>query len=225
MAQARYRYGKVECALGAIFDLDAKTQAGPLRGRLKLFRRLGLPGNPGTGTRVDYNIEQAAQWFLALLMSDAGVPPSVAVNAIKKYWKPDIASWVEMACEPGSLVYLFVLPRPMSGTWVTWQTGARLDWIGILDPRSGIEIVNSPKHMPLGSAPSDTPVVTAAAESFGSRAPGNHRRRGRGRRCGYCGLHRHCGREPYTAAGQSRGQMAAHPRFLGRYGQAQSGAR
>ena len=74
----RYRYGEVERALAANF----KTQAGLLAGRIKLFRRLGLPGNPGSGARIDYSFEHAAQWLMALRMTDAGVPPAVAVSAI-----------------------------------------------------------------------------------------------------------------------------------------------
>ena len=67
-----------------------------------------------------------------------------------------MAGWIEKAGQPDSPVFLFVMPKPMSGTWETWRTGARLDWIGILD-RSGIEIVNSPKYVP--------PSAATAAES------------------------------------------------------------
>ena len=92
----RYSYGVVEGALAAVFGIDAKTQRGALRARLKHIQRLGLPGTAaGKGARVSYSLEQAFQWLIALLLSEIGIDPIVIVKTIKKHWKSGLARSVK----------------------------------------------------------------------------------------------------------------------------------
>jgi hypothetical protein len=123
-----FSYGAVEKALGAVFDANAKTQQGALRGRLKHLQRLGLPGTvAGKGTRIQYSAEQACQWLLALLMSDAGIDPKVSVKLIHKFWAKYLKSIVLKATDheamfgyaplPANPVFLTLRPRLMSGDW------------------------------------------------------------------------------------------------------------
>src|SRR5262245_55172679 len=82
-----YRYGPLEVALGAALGVGTAVAQGAMRGRLKRFGTLGLPGgNPGKGTRRLYSQEQAMQLLIALLMADAGLDPVVIVPAIMNTW-------------------------------------------------------------------------------------------------------------------------------------------
>jgi hypothetical protein len=119
---ARYAYGSVEQALADLFGADAATKTGALRGRLKHLQRLGLPGiEAGKGARISYTKSQVAQWVYALLMSEAGIDPTVSVDLIKKYWTAYIERWTERATDDearnGNPVFLTLRPRLMSGDW------------------------------------------------------------------------------------------------------------
>jgi hypothetical protein len=111
------RYGDVERALLRIFRIDER-QRGFLRGRLKHFSRLGLPGlEPGKGKKITYTRELVSQWLVALLLAEVGLDPVIIVQAIKSNWK-NLAPMVVKATEPRaqreSRVFLVVKPRLMS---------------------------------------------------------------------------------------------------------------
>ena len=111
-----------------MFGADSKIQQGALRGRLKHLQRLGLPGvEAGKGARITYSVTQANQWLVALLMSDAGIAPNVAVEAIQKHWETFLAMWVRKATDaealegkddlPPNPIFLKLHPRLMSENW------------------------------------------------------------------------------------------------------------
>jgi hypothetical protein len=120
---ARYSYGVVEGALAAVFGVDAKTQRGALRARLKHIQRLGLPGTAaGKGARISYSLEQASQWLIALLLSEIGIDPVVIVKTLQKNWGSSLARRVQEAADAGALsskpILLSIRPRSMSGAWI-----------------------------------------------------------------------------------------------------------
>lgn len=104
--------------MGAVFGVDGVTQQSALRGRIKHLQRLGLPGlNPGKGARLDYSVEQASQWLLVLLLSEAGVEPVLGVKLVRDSW-PKYLSWFKRAQDlakvqtnAGSHVFLTVRPH------------------------------------------------------------------------------------------------------------------
>jgi hypothetical protein len=128
LEEPRHRYGAVEAALAAVFGADAAGQAGVLRGRLKHFQKLGLPGlKVGKGARVRYSDEHAAQWLIALFLNDLGVEPKTIVGLFENYWQPDLVVWVVFATDkeatnkdrPNPVLLAF---RPQS-LWRRWQWG------------------------------------------------------------------------------------------------------
>jgi hypothetical protein len=119
---ARYAYGAVEQALADLFGADAATKIGALRGRLKHLQRLGLPGiEAGKGSRISYTKSQVDRWMYALLMSEAGIDPTVSVGVIKQYWTTMIERQTAKAtsgeARNGNPVFLTLRPRLMSGDW------------------------------------------------------------------------------------------------------------
>ena len=131
-----YGYGAVESALAAVFGADPEVQETTLRARLKHFGRLGLPGGRGgKGTRMQYSLEQATQWLVALLMSDLGIDPVIIVKTIQEYWDLKLAKWVRQATDAealsGNPVLLTVRPRSMSGSWLDKMSSSfrTLPWI------------------------------------------------------------------------------------------------
>jgi hypothetical protein len=128
LVEPRHSYGAVEGALAAVFGADAAGQAGVLRGRLKHFQKLGLPGlKVGKGARVRYSDEQAAQWLIALFLNDLGVEPKTIVVLFEKYWAARLVDWVMRATDkeatnkdrPNPVLLAF---RPQS-LWRRWQWG------------------------------------------------------------------------------------------------------
>jgi hypothetical protein len=128
----RYPYGKIERALITFFGLDA-DRSGPLRGRLKHLSQLGLGVRAGKGARVQYSLEQACQWLMALLLAELGIAPTVIVTLIEDHWKV-IARPVWRAQHEASKdnhQYLAIRPRLMSGPWLGKDHPlATVSWIG-----------------------------------------------------------------------------------------------
>ena len=118
----RYTYCQVEDALAAVLGPDAQRRQIALRGRLKHFQQLGLPGlEAGKGARVRYSQEQVAQWLLALLMTELGIDPTVVVELLQGQWKKEIGRWVRQATDKesreGNPIFLTLRPRLMTGPW------------------------------------------------------------------------------------------------------------
>lgn len=135
-ATPRWAYGQVERALAAVFELDS-SRIGALRGRLKNFNLLGLPGlNAGKGARVLYTEEQVCQWLVALLMSELGIDPSVIVKLVKGHWERHIRLWVKRATDTeskaGNPVFMTLRPCLLSGPQIAGGKPSldSVRWIG-----------------------------------------------------------------------------------------------
>lgn len=122
-----FSYGALEKALGAVFGVDDATQQGALRGRIKHLQRLGLPGlKAGKGARVEYSVEQATQWLLALLLSEAGVDPVAGVRLMREHWAKFLP-WCKRAqdlkkvrTDSGAHVFLTVRPHLMGAPEISF---------------------------------------------------------------------------------------------------------
>jgi hypothetical protein len=122
LAKPQYRYAEVETALAAVFGADAEAQAGVLRGRIKHFRKLGLPKlDVGKGARVRYSYEQVAQWLIALFLNDIGIEPRSIVQLFEKYWTDFLLSAVVQATDKEARadnpILLTVRPQQMLRQW------------------------------------------------------------------------------------------------------------
>jgi hypothetical protein len=115
-----FSYGALEKALGAVFGAEGVTLHTKFRARIKHLQRLGLPGlKSGKGARVEYSVEQASQWLLALLLSEAGIEPVDSIKLIHGYWAKFLP-WFKRAqdlkkihTDAGSHVFLTVRPHLM----------------------------------------------------------------------------------------------------------------
>lgn len=78
-----YTYRQVEDALARALDIPPHPIA-PLRGRLKVFQRLGLtPEKPGQGKVIRYTIADIYDWALGLALADLGLDPKAIVAMIE----------------------------------------------------------------------------------------------------------------------------------------------
>jgi hypothetical protein len=83
---AGYSYGEVETAIARVLKVDAKAQAGWLRGRIQHLRRLGLTPPADRGP-IAYTFEATAQWLLALRFERLGLNPVAVVKFIEDNWE------------------------------------------------------------------------------------------------------------------------------------------
>jgi hypothetical protein len=83
-----YSYSRIESALALVFNVPSERLK-HLRGRIKHTMRIAAPTTgPGKGARVLYGADVILRWLMALLLQDIGVPPAVAVRAIREEeWK------------------------------------------------------------------------------------------------------------------------------------------
>ena len=86
-----WTYAQMESALAQLYGADEQAQAGPFRGRLKHFQRLGIPlgERPGRGAKVKYDYPQIFQLMFCFEMSSFGVDPVLTVQLLEKHWHND----------------------------------------------------------------------------------------------------------------------------------------
>ena len=85
-ATATFGYAQVESILAKIFDAE-DAQRGAFRGRLKHFRKLGIPGkNPGKGSRLQYSASDLFQLLVALELSEFNIDPNLIVKIVRDHW-------------------------------------------------------------------------------------------------------------------------------------------
>ena len=83
---ARLSYAHVEAALARIFDAE-HVQKAAFRGRLKHFRKLGIPRhNPGKGARVAYGMPDIYQLMICLELSELGIDPNLVAKLVHHHW-------------------------------------------------------------------------------------------------------------------------------------------
>lgn len=154
-----YPYARIEAAFALVFNVPPE-RIKHLRGRIKHLAVLGLPeAKPGKGARVTYGFDIMNRWLMALALEDLGVPPKVAVKAIKGYWeKSRFDLWLKRAIDTESLgdpgrnvpanPVLFTL-RPMLAS-SSWDEPNPPLWIGFSrrnDPRLYERLKHDPDLM------------------------------------------------------------------------------
>jgi hypothetical protein len=86
-ATATLGYARVESILARVFDAE-DAQRGAFRGRLKHFRKLGIPAeNPGKGSRLQYSASDLFQLLIALELSEFNIDPNLIVKIVQDHWK------------------------------------------------------------------------------------------------------------------------------------------
>src|SRR4051794_8439181 len=82
-----FTYAQVETTLAQAFDAQ-DVQQGAFQGRLKHFRKLGLPQKtPGKGAHIRYTKDDVAQLLVALEFSEFGIDPHLIVDIVLRDWK------------------------------------------------------------------------------------------------------------------------------------------
>ena len=86
-ATATFGYARVESILAKVFDAE-DAQRGAFRGRLKHFRKLGIPEeNPGKGSRLQYSESDLFRLLVALELSEFNIDPNLIVRIVHDHWK------------------------------------------------------------------------------------------------------------------------------------------
>jgi hypothetical protein len=86
-AATTFGYAQVESILAKVFDAE-DAQRGAFRGRLKHFRKLGIPAeNPGKGSRLQYSASDLFQLLVALELSEFNIDPNLIVKIVQDHWK------------------------------------------------------------------------------------------------------------------------------------------
>jgi len=79
-------YARVEAALARVYDAEG-VQKSAFRGRLKHFRKLGIPHhNPGKGGRIAYDVQDVWQLMVCLELSEFDIDPNLIVKIVQRHW-------------------------------------------------------------------------------------------------------------------------------------------
>lgn len=75
-----------------MYAAEGDVIAKAFRGRLKNFRKLGIPLNhaPGKGAKVQYADEQVWQWLWCLELSEFGIDPRQIAAFLRSHWDSEI---------------------------------------------------------------------------------------------------------------------------------------
>jgi hypothetical protein len=114
-----FSYAHVETALAQAFEAK-DVQQGAFQGRLKHFRKLGLPQKtPGKGARIRYTKDDVAQLLVALEFSEFGIDPYLIVDIVLRDWKRKgpLSQAVQVTQFPGDDWLIPVRANFMSWTW------------------------------------------------------------------------------------------------------------
>src|ERR1700692_1654854 len=81
-----FTYAEVEDALAKVYDAT-DVQKTAFRGRLKHFRKLGIPSKqPGKGARIRYTASDMFQLMIACELAEFGVDPKLIADIVKRHW-------------------------------------------------------------------------------------------------------------------------------------------
>jgi hypothetical protein len=133
-----FSYAQVETALAQAFDAR-EVQQGAFQGRLKHFRKLGLPQKtPGKGARIRYTKDDVAQLLVALEFSEFGIDPHLIVDIVLRDWKRKgpLSQAVQVTQFPGDDWLVPVRASFMSWNWRPETATLKESAIGI-SVRSG----------------------------------------------------------------------------------------
>jgi hypothetical protein len=114
-------YAVVETALARVYGAQ-HVQRDTFRGRLKNFRKLGMPQhNPGKGARVRYGMQDVYQLMMCLEIAEFGIDPSLIVKMVRHRWATGhLPIAIAKASElhgSGDNLWLAIPANFMSWTW------------------------------------------------------------------------------------------------------------
>ena len=116
-----YSYAQAETVLARLYGADEQVQRGAFRGRLKHFKRLGIPLNmaPGRGKKIFYTKEHVFQWSICLEFSEFGIDPTLTARFIHEFWRVFQACLqeIEGTRDKAGDVIFTINPIIMSKTW------------------------------------------------------------------------------------------------------------
>ena len=103
-----------------MYEADEAAQRGAFRGRLKHFKRLGIPlDRPiGRGRKVPFDTDHIFQWTLCLELSEFGIDPAVTVKFLRQFWTTLQGAFIFAKDRQGEYdILLLINPAVMSKTW------------------------------------------------------------------------------------------------------------
>jgi hypothetical protein len=129
-----FTYGQCEALLARLYGADETIQRGAFRARIQNLRKHGIPlgFQVGKGKNAVYEIEQIYQWAFCLELAEFGLDPTVAVRAVRTYWKGIIYPAFKDAMQPRKTEgehLLCMLPQVMSGSWTGLLGGSELPMV------------------------------------------------------------------------------------------------
>ena len=82
-----FSYAQVETALAGVYEAT-DVQRSAFRGRLKHFRKLGIPQRtPGKGSRINYTASDIFQMMVACEFAEFGVDPHLIADIVRRHWR------------------------------------------------------------------------------------------------------------------------------------------
>lgn len=113
-------YARVEAVLARVYRAE-DVQKTAFRGRLKHFRKLGIPSqNPGKGGRIMYSLGDIFQLMVCLELSEFGIDPNLIVKFVKRHWagKGYFPQAIQLAkLDPKANLLAVIQTDFMSWTW------------------------------------------------------------------------------------------------------------
>lgn len=86
-AVSTFSYAQVETALAKVYAAEHVQQTA-FRGRLKHFRKLGIPSlQPGKGKRIRYTKTDIFQLMLSCELAEFGIDPYLIADIVQRHWR------------------------------------------------------------------------------------------------------------------------------------------
>jgi len=115
-----YGYAEVEAALAKVYDAE-DAQRTAFRGRLKHFRKLGIPQQqPGKGIRIRYTMSDIFQLMIACEFAEFGIDPYLITEIVRRHWrnKSGLYEVTDYALKfPGDDFHVVIETHFMSWIW------------------------------------------------------------------------------------------------------------
>ena len=115
-----FTYAEVEDALAKVYDAT-DVQKTTFRGRLKHFRKLGIPSQqPGKGSRISYTASDVFQLMIACEFAEFGLDPRLITKITRRHWglKGSLVDSIDYSQKfPGDDFYVAIEAHIMSWDW------------------------------------------------------------------------------------------------------------
>jgi hypothetical protein len=135
-----FTYAEVETALAKVYDA-ADVQKTAFRGRLKHFRKLGMPQQqPGKGSRISYTESDVFHLMIACELAEFGVDPRLIADIVRRHWrlKGSLVDAIDYGRQlPGDDFHVAIEAHIMSWVWnrkKSKRTATEISWSVIGEP-------------------------------------------------------------------------------------------